>query len=872
MDERFGWRAASPTGSGRRNVSPPRTGRQSVGRQSPAGNRHIEIARLSMAADIRAGEIARLTDKTERLGERLASARSRFSRGTPVRATAELTVRGVQAVAIGDTGVVFGPSDDLSLKNGINVQWDMRRDGGSRRINVLQTDIVPAGDLSPRRDLPSSPVPLHRYSRSPVREEYHSPTRPAYTSFSPPPPTTRLGHLSSLSPTTKYSNPHSALAGDAAAAVLSSDFSKLTDVDRRADLQPSPNYNQQEFRTDPLRSPRSTRPVSLEPVAESPSATILANEVSELQRKRLNEEKRLQEKERELEMKRIEEEKRLHSHENQLSQLEQKRIEEQRKLLTSEQEVSMLQRKRLEEERLLQSNEMVISELQRKRIEEERLLFTTSSAVRNEEQRLELLTQKIRDEEDRLCRLQNATASVSPTSRFEQVSKSPEMNRSPVSPPKFPPAVPPPSGSSPTSSHGGGGKCVSSPPSERVIRERSSLSSHPRDVQTPDNVLTELRMEDSVRVEPTSNGTCTPLPKRRESASRHITFNGDQVLDQQQLDALQGEWVDARGTWHIRGTMAECSQKGKRDTYRISSDGTGNVCLDGSSLSKMANGGKTIIWTDGDIWNRPAIDCDSESTASIQLINTMRGDDTPHAVRMSMSRKSSIRGFERGVSTDRTLLSRKGSLGRILADLAESRNGDCELEIDEENVWWQVPVVDCNSVTFTHPHYGDRPPGATSAPNSGSFIRFEVGPGDKFIYTVDGEVQPTVAAITLERTEHGIFLLFPDEKDNVMPERVVCLPPEDINDLVASTISVCKKCGVLQNLNYEYEALANQEVIVERYLASKGEEVPWTFVNNLLPPNYLMEPTSNAAVAAAIMIAGLTVGEKQKDGRYCSIM
>ena len=334
--------------------------------------------------------------------------------------------------------------------------------------------------------------------------------------------------------------------------------------------------------------------------------------------------------------------------------------------------------------------------------------------------------------------------------------------------------------------------------------------------------------------------------------------------------------MDARGTWVIRGTIAESLQRGVRETYRITSDGMGNVCLDRSSLSRTANGGKTLIWSDGDIWNRSqvgvGVDCDSESTASLQLMNTMRDDDHPCPVRMSMSRKSSIRGFERGASTDRSLLARKGSLGRILAHLAEERGSESEPEIDDENVWWQVPVIDCSSVTFTHPLYGDRPPGATSAPNTGSFIRFEVGSGGKFIYTVDGDVQPPVSAITLERTEHGVFLLFPDEKDDVMPERVVCLPPEDINDLVASTISVCKKTGVFQNLNYEYEALANQEVIVERFLASNGEDVPWNFVDKLLPPNYLMEPTSNASVAAAMLVAGMAVAEKQKDGRYCTIM
>ena len=514
MDERYGWRAASPTGSGRRNVSPPRAGRQSVGRQSPLGHRQSEITRLTIAADIRAGEIARLTDKTERLGERLASARSRFVRGAAVRATAELTVRGVQAVAIGDTGVVFGPSDDLSLKNGVNVQWDMRRDGGNRRINVLQTDIVPL-DSSPRHDLPSSPVPLHRYSRSPGRDEYHSPTRPSYTSFSPPPPTTKP-LVSSLSPT-KYI-PHTPRSAHVAHsdALLSA---KRIEDERRMEHTISPTYVAPDIRAAVLRSPRGdyadhTRTAMTESVG-SPSAVLLANEVSELHRKRLDEEQRLHNREHEvseLQLKLIEEERRLQNHEHQLSQLEQKRLDEERKLQTSEEEVSHLQRKRIEEERLLQSNEMVISELQQKRLEEERLLFSTSSALRSEEQRLQLLTQRIRDEENRLTRLQ--AASVSPP-HFDEAARSiPAVNNfdcAPVSPPKFPPAVPAPrAGSSPTSSHGCG-KSVSSPPSERVVRQRSSLSSHARDTHTPDNVLSELRMEDSVRVEPSPNPVCLYL-------------------------------------------------------------------------------------------------------------------------------------------------------------------------------------------------------------------------------------------------------------------------------------------------------------------------------------------------------------------------
>ena len=129
-----------------------------------------ELARLTRAADARAQEIAILTSKAEQLSNTYSSLRGsnfapptqthsyratspssplrgtnaspvRFIKGMRVRAASELTVRKVQAVAVGDLGVVFGPSDDPQLPGGVNVQWDRRRDGGERRINVLPSDI-----------------------------------------------------------------------------------------------------------------------------------------------------------------------------------------------------------------------------------------------------------------------------------------------------------------------------------------------------------------------------------------------------------------------------------------------------------------------------------------------------------------------------------------------------------------------------------------------------------------------------------------------------------------------------------------------------------------------------------------------------------
>ena len=133
--------------------------RSPTARVQPPPDRDLE--RLSRAADHRAQEIARLTTQAEQLSSKYATSSTlaaaaasggaspsqhpysavRFTKGMRVRAASELTVRKVRAVAVGDLGVVYGPSDDTYLPTGVNVEWDHRRDGGSRRINVLPSDI-----------------------------------------------------------------------------------------------------------------------------------------------------------------------------------------------------------------------------------------------------------------------------------------------------------------------------------------------------------------------------------------------------------------------------------------------------------------------------------------------------------------------------------------------------------------------------------------------------------------------------------------------------------------------------------------------------------------------------------------------------------
>eukprot|EP01061_Rhynchopus_euleeides_P035184 TRINITY_DN59275_c0_g1_i1.p1 TRINITY_DN59275_c0_g1~~TRINITY_DN59275_c0_g1_i1.p1 ORF type:complete len:455 (+),score=155.22 TRINITY_DN59275_c0_g1_i1:1-1365(+) len=260
------------------------------------------------------------------------------------------------------------------------------------------------------------------------------------------------------------------------------------------------------------------------------------------------------------------------------------------------------------------------------------------------------------------------------------------------------------------------------------------------------------------------------------------------------------------------------------------------------------------------------------------------GNTTP-AVWMSM-RKASVR-HATVAERNRSMLSRKGSLGRILSKIAEENiDPDEEVEssreegegsepmIDEEAVWWQVPRVDVESVTFVHPHHGDVP-GTTAAPAINSIITMDVvddatNEGKKVLRVAfDGVQQPPVTTVSLERTEHGVFLLFPEKTKGPVPDRVLAIPPEDMANVVAGVICLSERANVQQHLNYEYEALANQEAIVERYLQNNCK-VPWQFVDALLPPEYLQEPASNAAVSAAIVALIATVYKERSS--MCALM
>eukprot|EP01063_Lacrimia_lanifica_P019758 TRINITY_DN27187_c0_g1_i1.p1 TRINITY_DN27187_c0_g1~~TRINITY_DN27187_c0_g1_i1.p1 ORF type:complete len:1173 (+),score=481.09 TRINITY_DN27187_c0_g1_i1:73-3591(+) len=247
---------------------------------------------------------------------------------------------------------------------------------------------------------------------------------------------------------------------------------------------------------------------------------------------------------------------------------------------------------------------------------------------------------------------------------------------------------------------------------------------------------------------------------------------------------------------------------------------------------------------------------------------------TPSGVWMSKGR-ASIRISKTSVMS-KSQLSRAGSLGKILVELAEERASgvpsydgeDYEGEIPDEAIWWQVPEVDVETVTFVHPSC-DVPPDGTTAPRAGAIVTFDtMGNPPQLRLRIDAEKQPLISAIAMERNENGVFLLFPgDAHQAAVNDRTVCLPVENMNEVVAGILCLSKRCNVAQHLNYEYEALANQEAIIEQYL-NRGGTVPWPFVNKLLSPDYLVGPASSAATAAALAVVMALAPQQSR----CSIM
>ena len=260
-------------------------------------------------------------------------------------------------------------------------------------------------------------------------------------------------------------------------------------------------------------------------------------------------------------------------------------------------------------------------------------------------------------------------------------------------------------------------------------------------------------------------------------------------------------------------------------------------------------------------------------------VSARTGTGTP-AVWMSMARLNSVKHLE----TKKSLLSRKGSLGMILSKLADEgchiedveQDADGEEMIDEAAVWWQVPRIEVSVVTFLHPAHGE-PPGATTAPREGAIVSFDLraaeGDGEErqeLRLSIDGTLQEdAVKSVTLERTEHGVFLLFAEASKGPVPDRVVAVPPENMNDVVAGVVCLAEKANIPQHLVYEYEALANQEAIVERYLQDNCK-VPKAFVDSLLPPDHLKGYACDATIAGAAVVA-LAAMHKER-GSYCSVM
>eukprot|EP01064_Diplonema_japonicum_P020045 TRINITY_DN2905_c0_g1_i1.p1 TRINITY_DN2905_c0_g1~~TRINITY_DN2905_c0_g1_i1.p1 ORF type:complete len:800 (+),score=187.89 TRINITY_DN2905_c0_g1_i1:233-2632(+) len=775
-----GWRAASPVRVVR-NLSPPRT---------------QEYA--SRAGYTRSGELARLSGKAEALRDQITNLRGeshrRINAGTRIRAVSELTVRGIQAVAVGDCGVVHGPSDDPSLQGGINVHWDCRRDGGTRRINVLVTDIEPIQEYhSPSTayitrspyapslpglrvpDVATSPVPISMYtSPVPVTPLPHRHVPSASSTPSQPPPVT-------YNPTpihTTFSH------GVQTTPSLGASY-------------PPPMH------TPPLPSPS---PVSLIHSASKDTETSYEPPPPVPSPSKQEEEEKLRQEEQE-----------------KLREVQKLRAEEEERLAAMEAD------RRREEEKVKEAE----------------------NAIKTEEERLKELTKRIKEEEFRLEALMQ---------RQEEEKMKPPP--SPVPPP--PPSI----------------------PEEEVILDRLSI-----------------RMEESVSVyanqtPPVSNFPSHNTPLKDDSSpsisrqpssktGRHIHFTNnaetavvpstppaaciDEVeslnlatppgnppsLHDKVLGQLQGEWRDnGECTWVVRDKIATVTRPcGSSSSYEIRQVGT-ELVMDGVAVRETSD--KEVRWVDGDAWIRVVPDVMSDVVPMRVTSSTVSSTGTTPAVWMSMSRKNSMRSLG---GTHRSILSRKGSLGRMLSRLADERGlefeDDDDYDDDEEDVddvvWWQVPKVDVDTVTFVHPHHGD-PPGATISPRINTVITLDtVGDPPVLRCSYDGVQQAKITSITLERTEHGVFLLFPDEQGGPVPDRVIALPPDNMNGVVAGIVCLAEKTNVHQHLCYEYEALANQEAIVEKYLKSHGQ-VPWPFVNNMLPPDYLRDPVSHASVLAALCV------------------
>ncbi|KAJ9466633.1 hypothetical protein DIPPA_17662 [Diplonema papillatum] len=853
----------------KRNLSPARyyENQQAQGRSSPQADtygrqREPDMSRFALAAEQRAEEINRLANKAEMLGQQVASLRNgytsprqngqyhdkrqytspykspvqtrqhtsprvaapsqryqppqnspqliRFPRGTRVRAAAELTVRGIQAVAVNDTGTVHGPSDDPSLVEGINIQWDKRRDGGTRRINVLPTDIEPLASASPLPYQPIRGTPHNGYTNaSPVDAYRASPQRYARvgSSFdgmngSPMVPSSeREGSPTrrpNAGPDPVYA-PHLGFQQMQAAEVQQREWPELRSYHETQIVNatmPSP----------PVQSAATSRPQPATPQQSPVTPGSVSSKASE-----------------------------------NMEELQQRKRDELRRLAS----------------------------IQGKRRVEEEKAKSASDAVKSEEERLRGLTQRIRDEEERLEHLRKQAQA---------------MSAAPPGPALFVPRK-----------------------DSRGSTSSRTLSKASQPCDTPSNLSRkssqhvddhfgglEIRMEDSI-IERHHPEVFNTTPKGQilgvtPSGSR-VTFGyskdggygsgatAPQHDDEERpvnrhhrtIELLQGGWSDASGNkWVVRDLDATVERRsGGTETFVVRFHNK-SVLVNDVAIDNVSADGRFILWSDGQRWDRVGIR-DSVSLHPTSSIMS-QGDDAQPAV--WMSRKTSLKitktmsnaGLQ---ETQKSLLSRKGSLGIMLASLAERPGVVEDPLVDEEAVWWQVPRVDVSSVSFIHPHHGD-PPGATSSPPIGAIISFTItGTPPQLHLTYNDAKQPPVTRVTLERTEHGVFLLFPDEASGPVPDRVVCLPPDDMAEIIAGVICLSEKTNVKQNLNYEYEALANQEAIIERFLQSNGR-VPWSFVNALLPPNYIAEPASNAAAVAALI--AVVACYKEANARVCAVM
>eukprot|EP01059_Diplonema_ambulator_P005799 TRINITY_DN15583_c0_g1_i1.p1 TRINITY_DN15583_c0_g1~~TRINITY_DN15583_c0_g1_i1.p1 ORF type:complete len:791 (+),score=55.17 TRINITY_DN15583_c0_g1_i1:275-2647(+) len=766
-----GWRAASPVRVVR-NLSPPRTITQSGGNTPGSANGWYA----------RAGEIARLGGKAEMLRTQITTMREgsmrRLTPGTRVRAVSELTVRGIQAVAVGDLGVVHGPSDDPSLHEGINIRWDCRRDGGTRRINVLISDI--------------DPVP--EYVASHASPSPYSITRSPYAPSLPRPSPTPLAMFTSPVPVHTQTTPS-----------ISAAYPPIPPPDvptpHRATTPPKPSRNE-------IYKEEEGRLRTVQKRCEEEEKRLAAIEA---ERRREEEKAKITETAIKTEETRLREiTRRIQEEEEKLQALLQRKITERHQ--TERMEIEKREIERLENERLeaLLEAERLHAIDEAERLEEKRLeakleavrRAQSPSPVDNEEAILNELTIRMED-----------SVRIDPMLSHVAHISSPEKDSNPS---------------------------ISRQPSSKIGRHitfnYNSLENTVASVQTPHTHY---------------NGTID------EVESLMIATPPTQAPPiQGKLGQIQGEWRDnGECKWVVDELTARMTRpNGTSSVYQITCTPTGGLILDGAHLVEVRD--KEVTWEDGDTWTKvipefhPIV---HRFASSVSSANT-----TP-AVWMSMSRRNSkCLG-----STQRSIISRKGSLGRILSKLADEQEveqppieddfiSEDEPDVDDV-VWWQVPRVNVDNVTFIHPHHGD-PPGATTSPRINTVITFDThGEPPRLRCSYDGQMQSKITSITLERTEHGVFLLFPDEGDGPVPDRVVALPPDNMNTVVAGIVCLAEKANVMQHLVYEYEALANQEAIVERFLKANGV-VPWSFVNSLLPPDYLKEPASDACVLAALCV------------------